>query len=431
MSRLSELARTVVSANVFTLDGVPVNTTSSGKTTARNNYVQVGDAQTLTGSFVTSSSSSFSADNSMFAVATTTDAAGTAVQFQVYYDTTPPTNTFSPGTTIAIPLPANILFTAVSSSGGLVAVVGNPYDSSIGVNNGSFYVFTRPSTSSKTWTLLAPPVRSSTLGQQLGSAVAISANGSVIAVGASGNNAGEGAVLVYSYNAATNTLTPQAQLVGTGATAPAGQGGAVQMSSDGNTIVSGGQNDNVGTGAVWTFSKSGATWAQVGSKVVPTGLQTTGAAAGQSLALSADGLTMAVGVNYNYLVVMNTGCVVMYNFVSGAWVQGQTIYPLAASGNATKANLGPVLLSAAGDTLSFGVVNNNNDHGATFIYNLAPSGLWVNNGVARIGTGETLATPANSSQVCGAMSPDGSLLLVSTYSLVLNNTDSTWFWIFA
>ena len=435
MSRLSELSRTVVNANVFTFNGVPIGG-GAAPVTPIPNYVQVGNAQTLTGSFVTYSLASFSRDNSMFAVATATDATNTGGQFQVYYDTTPPTNTFSLGTTVVIPNAApgtNFLFTAVNSDTGLVAVVGNTFDSGIGVNNGSFYVFTRPATASRTWTL-SQSVRSAIAGQQLGSSVAISADGSVIAVGASGTNGLNGAVLVYTYNAALNALVQQAQLVGTGAMAPpAAQGTAVQISSDGKTIVSGGQYDNDGTGAVWTFTQSapGAAWTQVGPKVVPTGLVPTGAGTGRSIALSGDGKTMAVAVSANTLV-LNTGCVVMYSLVDGAWVQGQTIWPLAASGNVSPPNLVLVLLNEAGDTLCFSVLNNNSGQGGTFIYNLAPSGLWVSNGVARIATGATLITPANSFQGCVAMSPDGSRVLVTTISKVpTGNTDATWFGVFA
>lgn len=432
MSYLSELSRNVVNARKFTLNGASV-TSAAAPIAQTPNYVQVGDAQASTG-FVTQQTGSFASDNSLFAIASTTNALGTGVQFQVYYDTVPPTNTFSLGSTVPIlgvTPGSNLLFTAVSSSGGLVAVVGNMFDSAIGVNNGSFHVLTRPTTTSKTWTL-AQSFQSSTAGQQLGSSVAISANGGVIAVGASGAGALAGAVLVYTFDAALGLYVLQTELVGTGAVGAAQQGTSVKISSDGTTIVSGGPADNVNTGAVWTFSYAAGAWSQVGLKVVPTGILPTGGAnAGQSVALSGDGTTMAVAVATN-TVVLNTGCVVMFQFVDGAWTEGATIYPLAASGNLAAPDLQPVFLNEAGDTLAFCVRNNNGTQGGTFVYNLSPStGLWVNNGVARIATGATLITPANSGQEIAALSPDGSLLLQTTYSLVLNNTDSLWWWVFA
>ena len=435
MSRLSEFSRNIVRANVFTLNGAPVS--SAGSSTypvTRSNYVQVGDAQTLAGDSVLSTQASFSGDNSMFAVAKTTSAAYDATAFLVYRDTSPSTKNFSLVANIPIPYATprtTRLVTAVNADGGVVAVVGNGTDSSLGQTNGSFNIFTRPSTASNAWAL-AQTTRSNVLSQKLGAAVAISADGSVIAIGAPGASAGAGAVLVYAYDAALNTLNFQTQLIGTGAVGGAAQGFSVQMSSDGKTIVSGGTADNTGAGAVWTFKKgSNGTWTQVGSKVVPTGVSPAAGRVGLSLALSGDATTMAVAVPFNTLV-LNTGCVVVYNFVDGAWKQGETIYPLAASGNANPPTLAPVWLNQTGDTLGFSLGNNNNTQGATFVYNVSPeTGLWVGNGVARIGTGAPIPVPGNETQGLGAMSPDGSLVLVLAFSTIPANNDPTYFWVFA
>lgn len=435
MSRLSEISRNIVRADVFTLNGVPTRSASSSSAypLATSNYVQVGDAQTLEGdSVLFGIQASFSANNSMFAVAKTTNAAYDATAFLVYQDTSPPTNTFSAVANIPIPYATpgtTRLVTAVNSNGGRVAVVGNSTDSSIGLSSGSFTIFTRPTVTSTAWTL-AQSVRSETVDQNLGTAVAISADGSVVAVGAPGTNQATGAVLVYAYDAALNTLILQAELVGMGAVGAAAQGFAVQISSDGNTIVSGGFNDNNYTGAVWTFSRSSSSgpWTQVGSKIVPRNADAN-SRAGAFVALSGDAATMAVAVPAARFV-LNTGAVVMYKFVNGAWKQGETIFPLAASGNTSAPSLAPVWLNQAGDTLCFSVGNNNDGQGGTFVYNVSPeTGLWVNNGVARIGTG-ALNSP-NETQGVGAMSPDGSLVLVGTFSTIPNNNDPTYFWIFA
>jgi len=435
MSRLSELSKNVVQANVFTFNGAPVSSASSFTYPLANNYVQVGDAQTLAGNSVLSyMQAAFSGDNSLFAIAKTTNAAYDATSFLVYRDTSPPTKTFSLVANIPIPYATpgtTRLVTTVNANGGLVAVVGNNTDSSLGLSNGSFNIFTRPSTASNAWTL-AKTARSNVPSQQVGAAVAISADGSVIAIGAPGTNTDAGAVFVYTYNAVLNTLVFQTQLVGTGAIGAASQGFAVQISSDGKTIVSSGVTDNGGVGAIWTFTQnSNGTWSQVGSKVVPTGLYPVNAAVGLSLALSGDATTMAVAVPFNTLV-LNTGCVVVYNFVDGAWKQGETIYPLAASGNVNPPTLAPVWLNQSGDILSFSLGNNNDTQGATFVYNVSPeTGLWVGNGVARIGTGAPIPVPGNETQGLAAMSPDGSLLLVLAFSTIPANNDPTYFWVFA
>ena len=84
MSRLSELSKNVVQANVFTFNGAPVSPVSSFTYPLANNYVQVGDAQTLAGNSVLSyMQAAFSGDNSLFAVTKTTNAAYDATSFLV------------------------------------------------------------------------------------------------------------------------------------------------------------------------------------------------------------------------------------------------------------------------------------------------------------------------------------------------------------
>ena len=433
MSRLSELSGTVVSASVFTQNGASVSFISSGNSTAAaaQNYVQVGSVQTFpTSSNPTASFASFPDDNTMFATAHYSGSSYT-VSLQVYYDTQPPSNTFTLGATIPCPFltPGTIkLVTAVNSKGGVVAVVGNPNDNSIDDDNGSFCIFTRPSSTSMAWTLVQA-TRAGT-AQLLGQDVAVSADGSVIAVGAPATNAFEGAVLVYEYSAEFSSYLNVAELVGTGAVGAAGQGFAVQISSDGKTIVSGGPADGVQSGALWTFRNVNGTWSQVGVKVVPAALIPAGAHFGSSLALSADAKTLAVAAAANTLV-LNTGCVVLFTFVNGAWKEGETVYPLAASGNTETPLLNPVKLNQNGDVLCFGVGNNNGTQGGTFIYNLSrTTGLWVGNGVARIGTGASISVPGGVTQTCAAFSPDGSRLLIMTVNSRDNVTDPAYFWIF-
>ncbi len=84
------------------------------------------------------------------------------------------------------------------------------------------------------------------------------------------------------------------KLVGTGAVGSALMGGAVSLSADGNTALVGGYFDNAGAGAVWVWTRSGGVWTQQGSKLVGTGA--VGAAnQGHSVSLSADGNTAIVG----------------------------------------------------------------------------------------------------------------------------------------
>src|SRR5271165_785913 len=81
-----------------------------------------------------------------------------------------------------------------------------------------------------------------------GSSVALSADGSTIAVGAPQDNSGAGAAWVYTGNNGLQSI----KLVGTGVSKNiAAQGSSVALSADGNTLIVGGINDNAGTGAIW------------------------------------------------------------------------------------------------------------------------------------------------------------------------------------
>ncbi len=71
-------------------------------------------------------------------------------------------------------------------------------------------------------------------------------------------------------------------------------GSSVALSADGNTALVGGDTDSAGNGAVWIFTRSAGTWDTRGTKLTVPGTRSFGI----SVALSADGTTaLAGGVN--------------------------------------------------------------------------------------------------------------------------------------
>jgi hypothetical protein len=99
---------------------------------------------------------------------------------------------------------------------------------------------------------------------QQGFSVALSADGNTAIVGGhtdnsrGGNNAG--AAWVFTRSAGVWTQQGS-KLVGTGgAGGNAQQGWSVAVSADGNTAVVGGVTDNAGIGAVWVFTRSAGVW---------------------------------------------------------------------------------------------------------------------------------------------------------------------------
>lgn len=159
------------------------------------------------------------------------------------------------------------------------------------------------------------------VGDTFGQAIALSADGATLAVGAmledsaatgiDGNQADNtatsaGAVYVFAYDG--TDWTQQAYLKASNASALDGFGNDVALSFDGNTLavaatgedsaatgIGGDQADNsvLGSGAVYIFTRSGGVWTQQAYlKASNTG---AGDTFGFAVSLSADGNTLAVG----------------------------------------------------------------------------------------------------------------------------------------
>ena len=153
-----------------------------------------------------------------------------------------------------------------------------------------------------------------------GASVALSGDGSILAVGAGGegsaatgingnqadNSAGySGAVYVFTRSGTTWSQQAYVKASNTGATDQFGM--SVALSSDGSTLavgapheesaatgIGGNQADNSasGSGAVYVFTRSGTTWSQ--QTYVKAANSGANDGFGQSVALSADG-TLVVG----------------------------------------------------------------------------------------------------------------------------------------
>jgi FG-GAP repeat len=134
---------------------------------------------------------------------------------------------------------------------------------------------------------------------ELGTSVALSAEGNTALVGAPGDDEAGG---VRAYQRSGATWSPQgAELEPSDATGPAGFGTAVALSGDGATALIGGPVDEDGpmggtgptpSGAVWQFARSGSSWSQQGTKIVGT---TSESEFGAAVALTADTQTALIG----------------------------------------------------------------------------------------------------------------------------------------
>jgi hypothetical protein len=226
-----------------------------------------------------------------------------------------------------------------------------------------------------------------------GQDVALSADGTTLAVGGSGDNGGIGATWIFIRTSTSSTISSTGswvqqglKLIGSGAIGLAHQGTSVSLSADGNTLAVGGPYDNSSVGATWIFIRtftpgnpSEGIWTQQGPKLVGTGA--IGTSQGLSVTLSADGNTLAVGSpNDNGF----TGATWIFIRSGGAWFQQGP--KLVASDSVGAANQGfSTALSADGNTLVVGGPNDNTGIGAIWIYVRDVNGVWSQQGPKLIG----------------------------------------------
>jgi hypothetical protein len=357
------------------------------------------------------------------------------------------------------------LAVALSADGSTLAVGAPDEDSnatSIGgdeandaaTDAGAVHVFVRSGTG---WVRQAYVKASNTAaGDAFGRALALSADGSTLAVGAPGEDGtatDSGAVYVFTRSG--TAWTQQQRLKAAQPDANDAFGTAVSLAGDGATLAASapgedgaplaGETDNslANSGAVYVFERSGATWSQqawVKASNARSGDAFGGAdqssMATRALALSADGATLAVGANLqdgglagivgaldpmpSDYTLNDSGAVYVFARSGSAWTQEAYVKP-ATVGSSDRFGTS-VALSWDGATLAVGAVNE--DSGSRGIDGNAMNEAATNAGAAyvfvrRAGTWSqqayVKASNARASDRFGqhvALSADGNLLAV-------------------
>jgi hypothetical protein len=291
------------------------------------------------------------------------------------------------------------------SADGTTLAVGAPLDNNVN-SSGATWVFTRSGT---TWSQQGPKLvgTGAVGGAQQGYYVALSADGTTLAVGAPFDNNSSGATWVFA-RSGTTWSQQGPKLVGTGAVGNAQQGTSVALSADGTTLVTGGLLDSSNAGATWVFTRSGASWSQQGPKLVGTGAVGV-AEQGYSVALAADGTTLAVGAPFDN---SNAGATWVFTRSGTTWSQqGSKLVGTGAVGNAQQG--WSVALSADGTTLATGApFDDINSHvGATWVF--ARNGtIWSRQGPKLVGAGSVGGVQQGWAV---ALSADGTTLATGGY----------------
>jgi len=258
---------------------------------------------------------------------------------------------------------------SLSADGSIVAVGAYAND---GNGSGSGHVRVYKLINS-VWTQLGNDIDGEGINDNSGCSVSLSADGSTVAIGAKnndGNGSNSGHVRVFSYSGSTWT---QLGSDIDGEAAYDASGTAVSISSNG-TVVAIGANSNDGNGTdaghVRVFQYSSGTWTQVGADI-------DGEAAndfsGWSVSLSSDASTVAIGAYGNDGNGTDAGHVRIYKNISGTWTQVDTDIDGEAAGD----NSGwSVSLSSDGSTVAIGAPDNDDNGtkaGHVRVYNIESS----------------------------------------------------------
>ena len=229
-------------------------------------------------------------------------------------------------------------------------------------------------------------------GDSFGASVALSQDGNTLAVGAYGedsaatgingnqaDNSATAAGAVYIFTRTGSTWSQQAYIKASNTDSADTFGNPVALSDDGNTLavgatgedssatgVNGNQSINTEyqSGAAYVFTRSGSTWSQ--HSYIKASNTETNDGFGRPLALSGDGLTLAVGTLSEESAatgingdatdnsVNRAGAVYVFSLVANSWAQ--EAYIKASNTQSFDSFASSLALSQDGNTLAVGAV---------------------------------------------------------------------------
>lgn len=253
---------------------------------------------------------------------------------------------------------------------GNILAIGAPFNDANGNVSGNVRVFENQAGS---WVQLGPTINGSAALDRSGSAVSISDDGTIIAIGApdkTSNGFESGQVRIFENQAGTwNQIGDE--IIGEAFSDHSGF--SVSLSGDGTTVAIGAP-DNEGTsggnfGHVRVFENQAGTWTQIGDDIDGEAAEDN---SGYAVSISQDGSIVAIGAPFNDGTSSSAGHVRVYQNQSGTWEQiGDDI-----DGEAMNDRFGSsVKLSANGIIVAIGAYDNNGIGHVRVLEN--QSGTWV------------------------------------------------------
>ena len=290
-------------------------------------------------------------------------------------------------------------FSVSLSFDGSIVAIGAPGNDDNGEDSGHVRVYKNQS---GIWTQVGSDINGEAVGDNSGTSVSLSSDGSIIAVGAlynDGNGPDSGQVRIYENQSGTWTQ------IGSdidGEAVADNSGISVSLSSDGGTVAIGAfGNAEIGiySGQVRIYENQSGTWTQIGSDIDGESQYDF---SGFSISLSSDGSIVAIGAIGNGGNGTNSGHVRVYENQLGIWTQiGSDIDGEAAN----DASGFSVSLSSNGSIVGIGATLNNGN-GQVRIYK-NQSGTWT-----QIGSDINGEAEGDQSGTSVSLSSDGSSVAI-------------------
>ena len=203
------------------------------------------------------------------------------------------------------------------SSDGTIVAIGAPNNYGVnGFSSGHVRVYENQSGS---WTQIGDDIDGEQAGDRSGVRVSLSNDGSIVAISALGNNengSNSGHVRVFKNQ---NGIWTQIGNDIDGEATYYQTGNSISLSSDGTilAIETIGNNDN--SGQIRVYENQGGSWIQIGADIVR---EDTDEDSDGSISLSSDGTIIAIGAKYNDGINgINSGHVRVYENQGGSWTQ--------------------------------------------------------------------------------------------------------------
>jgi hypothetical protein len=301
------------------------------------------------------------------------------------------------------------------SANGLMAAIGSPGNSSNGTLSGHVRIF---SYNGSTWSQVGNSIEGESSGDNSGSYLSLNDLGNIVAISAPWNDDhgnASGHVRIYNFDGSAwvqlgNDIDGVSSLDNFGR--------SVSLSSDGLTVAIGANgNDGNGNyaGHIRVFNYDGNSWLQLGNDIEG---EVASDACGYAVSISSDGNTLAAGSPYNDGNGMQSGHVRIFNFDGVNWLQlggnieGESINDISGKS---------VSISDDGLTVAIGSPKNDDNgsdagHVRVFKFNGASwiqVGLSINGESQYDNSGESIS-----------LSGDGDIIIIGSYQNDGNGIDA-------